>query len=75
MAYSNTQINNWINEVKSSIDSDNHWHKQSLLSYLNQRILGHIDDTNMITGINNFKQSTESLNTWTASKIEEIINA
>ena len=75
MAYSNTQINNWIDEVKASMDADNHWHKQSLMHYLNQRKLGQIDDTNMIAGINNFKQSTESLNTWTASKIEEIINA
>jgi len=75
MSYSNTQIKNWIDEVKASMDSDNHWHKQSLMQYLNQRNLGEIDDTNMIAKINNFKQSVESLNTWTNNKIKEIINA
>ena len=81
MAYSNTQINNWIDEVKASMDADNHWHKQRILHWLNQRINGHIDDINFQAGlktINNsgyFMNTDQVIDSWTADKIVEILNA
>ena len=56
MAYSNTQIQTWLDEVHASINEDksvfgNH-HKQQIIHWLNQRIRGHIDDTNFKAGIN-----------------------
>ena len=85
MAYSNTQIQTWLDEGHASINEDksvfgNH-HKQQIIHWLNQRIRGHIDDTNFKAGINTINQSgkfmntNEDINSFVADKIVEILNA
>ena len=85
MAYSNTQIQTWLDEINTSINEDksaygNH-HKQQIIHWLNQRIKGHIDDTNFIAGLNTINQSgkflggDEDITSYTADKVVEILNA